>query len=230
MAELDKIILFIQIIFFLFQLFFLFDLLNKNSTRYNYKGFMNKIINEIVQNSLNSHYKEKFEKVFYRYWDHAISVYGLRMVGRLILNSCIGIFSLISIIINKKSFYAGKVNYFSFGPFTLNIILSFLQYNDAINNENGKLDLSESELNQFGNLKQDIYDKLAEVQNRIYYLKLYSLILFIISFIHIILNALFCVIIKRKKKPEIITLALENIENYPQNAESVNINSEYQKN
>ena len=59
MAELDKIILFIQIIFFLFQLFFLFDLLNKNSTRYNYKGFMNKIINEIVQNSLNSHYKEK---------------------------------------------------------------------------------------------------------------------------------------------------------------------------
>ena len=108
-----------------------------------------------------------------------------------------------------------KANFFPFCLYIYTFIVGIIELYNVFINEKGNVDLSYEEMERFGNFKSEIMKNLNEVNNRIFYLRMYSIILLICSFIHIILSFIICYSTKNINKNEISPLIPENSQIYP---------------
>ena len=205
----------IQLIILCLQIYALYDFCEKNSTRYNYHSFINSIIEEVNKNNLYSRYVDKFEEVFYHYWDNGGLGKGLILLFVIIVHFIIGLFSLFGLLINNYSINHNKTKCFSFCLYIYTFLVGIIEIYFVFTEEIGKVDLSDEEIDKFGNFKSEIMKNLNEVNNRIFYLRIYSVILLICSFIHIILSFIICYSTKNINKNEISPLIPENSQVYP---------------
>ena len=219
-----------NIIIFCSQVYCLYDFCKKNKTRYDYRDFMVSLIQEVNKNKLPEGYIYKFEKVFNHYSDSTGLGHGLALLFVVIIHLIIGIFSFVGLLINNYSINHNKTKCFSFCLYIYTFLVGIIEIYFVFTEEIGKVDLSDEEIDKFGNFKSEIMKNLNEVNNRIIYLKTYSIILLICSFIHIIFCIIICYSNKNINKNEIPPLIPQNSQIYLQNVENQDIYSSDQGN
>ena len=189
-----------QLIIFPIQIYLLLDFVKKYLTYFNYRDFMISVYKLINERGLDKKYKNIFEDVFGHY---SIDINNpgfakgfINILLYMIQYTIIG-FSILAFLINIISFFTNKrLNVTSIGIFTYILIFLTCEIVDVFGQKT-KLNLNDDEISLFANL--NIEKNLKEVSNRVKYLKIYSVLLLLIDFIHIAITIIICIIIKPYK-------------------------------
>ena len=102
------------------------------------------------------------------------------------------------------------------------IVIGYFEFYNAIFKEKNELDLTDSELEEFKEMRAEIESKLLTVKIRIFFLRFCSLVLIITSIINIVLNVYIIIFNKKldneKYKEDIMNKSNEennsNIDNH----------------
>ena len=206
MDKKQKILIILEILFLAGQTFIHVDYVLKNSTRYDYKDFMNQIKDYIKTHNLNeNYYMNKFKEVFNDYFDSTILYSTYNNVFVAAIQLMLWILSIVGIIYNFNSHKKNiPIVFFSYA-----LIVGFLQLIISIGNETSELNLKESDLKELEGVRTLIETNLNSVKKRIFYLNIYSLILTVIFIFHLILSVY---IKKSSNNTANINIPLENSE------------------
>ena len=189
-----------QLIIYFFLIIILFGYYEKFSSRFKYKNFMDSVKQQINKNNLDSNYIVKFEKVFYNY-DKGFLEKNFMFIIIISIEVVIVVFSLVGIIINIIAiFFNKKMIFISIFIFCIILRIKIYVLYNSFFNEKKSIDLSDDEINKFGEFKKEIKDNLHSVTIRIFFLRIYSFLLIICSFGNIFLSIiLFCNIKKEEE-------------------------------
>ena len=216
-----KIILILLTIVSAIQIISIFGYYNIYSSRYKYKYFMDEIESYIYFNNLSRSYVGEFQDVFGRYWDNGVVGKGIEMAFVGFLELFIGIISIIGILLNCISLKKNKNISTQIVLFIYTIFIGGLELHSAIFKEKNKLNLTDSQLEEFKGMRGTIEWYLSSVKERVLFLRIYSALLIITSFINIIFNV---IIIKLNKKSELANYR-EDIMNTSTDGNNSNINN-----
>ena len=200
-----KEILLIETICLITQIYVLFDFSFKNSNRFSYHVFMNEVKYEIKNRGLKYNWWT-FTPVFSNYQDSNYAPQGFFILLVFLIQFINFIFLIIGFYINYKRTHSTLINIVT--PicfFTINLFTAILELYFVIFYEEGKLNLTENELNEFGEFKKTIIENLNSVNRRIFYLRIYSFYLVFCSIIHIIITFILKNIVEIESSNEVIT-------------------------
>ena len=203
------IILILLIIIYTIHIFSIFGYANRYSSRYKYKNFMDEIESYSI-NHLNSSYIGIFQEVFGRYWDNGVLGKGIEMIIMGTVEFFIGIISIIGIILTCISLNKNKNKFAQIVLFIYTIVIGCFELYLAIFKEKNKLNLTDSQLEEFKGMRESIESNLASVKARVLFLRVYSALLIITSIINIILNIF---IRKLNKKSELVNYRDDKMNN-----------------
>ena len=192
------------------QIYISLDFIKKYLAYFNYRGLMKNVYKIINDNNLDKKYIYDFEEVFGHYFNNSnVPSFVERFTNLLlhIIQYTVISLSIIGYLINIISFFAKKtVNITSIGIFSCTLLVLILEIVDSFGQKT-KLNLTKEEFVPFSKL--DIERYLKEVSIRVKYLKIYTILLFFINIIHIIITIILCLIIKHGKN----NILIENEQN-----------------
>ena len=200
-----KDILLIETICLITQIYALFDFSFKNSNRYSYHSFMNEVKYEIKSRGLKYSWCI-FRPVFSNYQDTNIAPQCFFIFLVFLIQFINFIFLIIGFYINYKKIHNTLINIVT--PicfFIINLFTAILELYFVTFYEEGKLNLTENELNEFGEFKKTIVENLNSVTRRIFYLRIYAFYLVFCSIIHIIITFILKNIVEIESSNEIIS-------------------------
>ena len=200
MDKTKKIILLILLIIVsIIQLYSIGDYCRNSSTRYEYKDFMQNISSYIDKNDLDQNYLGELQKVFGVYDENSGLGNGMGIIITLIVECFVGLLSIVGIILNCISLFLNKKIYAQIFLFIYNIIVGCFELYIAIFEEKTEINLTDSQLKEFKEMRKVIEENLDSVKTRVIYLIVYSALLFATSIVQILFNVY---IIKQNKKSE----------------------------
>ena len=205
MKQKKKDILLIETICLITQIYALFDFAFKNSNRYSYHIFMNEVKYEINNRRLKYNWWI-FTSVFSNYQDTNCAPQNFFIVLIFLIQFVNFIFLIIGFYINYNKIHNTLINiatpicFFTINLFTAILALFFVVFYDE-----GKLNLTENDLNEFGEFKKTILENLNSVTRRIFYLRIIAFYLVFCSIIHILITFILKNIIEIESSNEVIT-------------------------
>ena len=201
--EKNKIII-LQLLIYIIKVIILIEYYRKFRTRFKYKKFIDSLKEYIKKNNLNINYIEKFEKVFFHY-DNGVLEKNFNFLIIILIEAFIIVFSLVGIIINIMAiYYNRKMVFISYCFFSIIFFIEIYAIYFSLFIEKDSLDLTDNEINEFGEFKKEIETEIYSVYIRILFLRIYSFVLLICSLGNIFLSFILFCNIKNEEKTEII--------------------------
>ena len=207
MDKKKKILLITHITITIVHLYILYDFTKQYKSSFGNEGIMLKIKALITKNNLDSKYINIFEEVFniYSYFSHMYSIIICNF-----LNIMVGFLTIIGSIINICSIeYYYKRNTPSTCLFFFIFIFSIFQMSLGLGKKD-KLNITNEELEQFGDLKLEIENSLKKIKEIAKLLEIYSYMVFIISIIYIIITFIIYFDSKNEEKKVILIPVVQN--------------------
>ena len=154
------------------------------------------IKNYINENHLNVYIFE-IEKVFGEYDEHNVVVHFFDCFIIFIIQVFIGLLSSGEILLNIISLYSNKKIFVQILLFIGTIVIGYYEFYNAIFEVKTDLNLTDSELEKFKEIRAVIESKLLTVKIRVFFLRICPVVLIITSIINIVLNVYIIIFIKK---------------------------------
>ena len=154
------------------------------------------IKNYINENHLNVYIFE-IERVFGEYDVHNVVVHFFDCFIIFIIQVFIGLLSSGEILLNIISLYSNKKIFVQILLFIGTIVIGYYEFYNAIFEVKTDLNLTDSELEKFKEMRAVIESKLLTVKIRVFFLRICPVVLIITSIINIVLNVYIIIFIKK---------------------------------